>query len=154
MVQNNIADREIIITRIINAPQALVFHVWTDPKHIDKWWGPKGFTNTTYEIDIRPGGVWRYMMHGPDGVDYPNRMIFKEVTRPERLVYDHDSDIDNDPEKFEATVTFEKQGDKTKLTLRTVFSTAEKRKMVIEKYHAIEGGNQTIVKGDNQTSDQ
>jgi len=149
MTQNNAAasstaDREIVITRMINAPQALVFEVWTDPAHLDEWWGPKGFANTTHSVDIRTGGEWIYTMHGPDGTDYPNRMRFKEVTAPHRLAYIHDEGRDNDENAFEATVTFEAVGDKTKLTLHTIFPTAAQRKLVVEKFGAIEGGNQTI----------
>ena len=58
---------------------------WTDPEHVAKWWGPTGFTNTIYEMDVRPGGVWRFVMHGPDGIDYQNKIVYIEVVKPERL---------------------------------------------------------------------
>lgn len=77
------ADREIVISRLIHAPRELVFKVWTDPKHVAHWWGPNGFTNTIHEMDVRPGGVWRFIMHGPDGVDYPNKIVYKEVVKPQ-----------------------------------------------------------------------
>ncbi len=149
MVQNNAAasstaDREIVITRMINAPQALVFEAWTDPAHLDEWWGPTGFRNTTHSVDIRTGGEWIYTMHGPDGTDYPNRMRFTEVTAPHRLAYIHDAGVDGAEEAFQATVTFEAVGNKTKLTLHSIFSSAVWRNMVVEKFGAIEGGNQTI----------
>src|SRR2546430_11151240 len=80
------SDREILLTRVFDAPRELVFKVWTDPEHVGRWWGPRGFTNTIHEMDVRPGGVWRFTMHGPDGVDYLNRIVFIEVARPERLV--------------------------------------------------------------------
>lgn len=73
--------------------------MWTDPKHI-AWWGPNGFTNTIHEMNVKPGGVWRFIMHGPDGTDYPNKILFIEVVKPERLVYTHGSDEDNDPNQF------------------------------------------------------
>src|SRR4051794_34340238 len=66
-------DREIVATRIFEAPRELVFTMWTDREHVAKWWGPRGFTNTIHEMDVRPGGTWRFVMHGPDGTDYPNR---------------------------------------------------------------------------------
>lgn len=138
------ADREMIISRLLNAPRELVFRVWTDPKHIDKWWGPNGFTNTFQEMNVKPGGVTRFIMHGPNGVDYPNRIIYKEVIKPEKIVYVHDSDIDNDPSRFETTVTFESQGNKTLITLRAVFVTAEEYQKVVKEYGAIEGANQTL----------
>jgi uncharacterized protein YndB with AHSA1/START domain len=80
--------------------------MWTDPNHVAQWWGPKGFTNTIHEMDVRPGGVWRFVMHGPDGVDYQNKIVFIEVVKPERLVYDHVSGP-----KFHVTVTFTEQAD-------------------------------------------
>jgi uncharacterized protein YndB with AHSA1/START domain len=138
------ADREIVITRLLNAPRELVFQAWTDPEHVDKWWGPTGFTNETYEMDVRPGGVWRYMMHGPDGVDYPSKNVFVEVVRPERLVYDHGWDREGAGPDFRATATFEEEGGKTRLTMRMVFPTAAARDYVVREVKAIEGGNQTV----------
>jgi uncharacterized protein YndB with AHSA1/START domain len=78
-------DREIVTTRVFDAPREMVFDAWTDPKHIGQWWGPIGFTTTTHEMDVRPGGVWRFTMHGPDGRDYKNRIVYTEIVRPERL---------------------------------------------------------------------
>ena len=70
------ARREIITTRVLDAPRELVWKAWTDPKHVAEWWGPNGFTNTIHEMDVRPDGVWRFIMHGPDGVDYKNEIVF------------------------------------------------------------------------------
>jgi len=81
------AEREIVMTRVFDAPRELVFQAWTDPMHVAQWWGPEGFSTTIHEMDVRPGGVWRLTMHGPDGRDYKNKMVFLEVARPERLVY-------------------------------------------------------------------
>jgi uncharacterized protein YndB with AHSA1/START domain len=139
------ADREIVITRTFDVPRDLVFDAWTDPTHIGQWWGPRGFTTTTHEMDVRPGGVWRFTMHGPDGVDYPNRIVYIEVVRPERLVYDHGSDDPADPNQFHVTVTFAKQGDKTKLTMRSVFVSVEERDRAKE-FGAVEGGKQTLAR--------
>jgi uncharacterized protein YndB with AHSA1/START domain len=82
-------------------------------------------------------------MHGPDGTDYDNRIVFREVVRPERLVYDHGSDKDDDPYKFHVTVTFVDQGGRTELTMRSLFASAEQRDKKIE-FGAVEGGNQTL----------
>src|SRR3974377_1424041 len=81
--------RCIVGTRVFHAPRDLVFSAWTDPKHLAQWGGPNGFTTTTYSFDMRPGGVWRFVMHGPDGRDYQNRITFEEIVRPERIVYRH-----------------------------------------------------------------
>ncbi len=86
---SNWAARSIVVTRVFDAPRNLVFDAWTDSRHVGNWYGPRGFTLTTYEMDVRPGGVWRFTMHGPDGVDYPNKITYIEIVKPERLVYDH-----------------------------------------------------------------
>src|SRR4051794_37608696 len=110
---SNTPDREISATRIFDAPRDLVFQMWTDPQHIGNWWGPNGFTITLYEMDVRPGGVWRFVMHGPDGRDYQNKIVYVEVVKPERLVYDHVSGP-----LFRATVNFAEEGRKTRLNMQ------------------------------------
>jgi uncharacterized protein YndB with AHSA1/START domain len=108
-----------------------------------RWWGPRGFTNTAIEMSVKPGGLWRFVMHGPDGVDYPNRVRFIEVVPNERLVYDHGDDSDA-PAMFQVTVTFERVGTgQTKLTMRSLFPTAEAVEAV-KKFGAVEGGKQTL----------
>lgn len=142
----DVDQREIVITRLINAPRELVYAAWTDPQHVGQWWGPTGFTTTTTERDVRPGGLWRFTMHGPDGTDYPNEVRYLQVAQPERLVYMH-GDGNSGPHAhiFHVTVSFEAtEGNKTQLTLRSVFPTAAARKRVVEEFHAIEGGNQTL----------
>jgi len=137
----NTAEREIVTTRVFDAPRELVFKAWTDPKHVAQWWGPKGFTTTIHEMDVRPGGVWRFIMHGPDGTDYNNSIVFDEIVKPERLVYTHGSD--DEPEQFRVTVTFAEHGGKTKLTMRALFPSAAECDKV-KKFGAVEGGNQTL----------
>ena len=136
------ADREIVGERLLDAPRELVWAAWTDPKHVAQWFGPNGFTNTIHEMDVRPGGVWRFMMHGPDGTDYPNKVSFIEVERPARLVYLHGDD--KQPDQFHVTVTFEEVGGKTKLTMRSLFKSKADRDFVVEKVGAIDGMNQTL----------
>jgi uncharacterized protein YndB with AHSA1/START domain len=139
------SDREIILSRVFDAPRELVWDAWTDPKKIVRWWGPNGFTTTIEVMDVRPGGEWRHVMHGPDGTDYPNELVFLEVVKPDRIVYSNHWSKKGDPgAQFEVTWTFEAQGNKTKLTLHMVFPTAEVRKQVVEVYKAIEGGQQTL----------
>jgi uncharacterized protein YndB with AHSA1/START domain len=93
---------------------------------------------------VKPGGVWRFIMHGPDGRDYKNKIIFIEVVKPQRLIYKHAGEEDTEPVRFQVTITFEAQGDKTKLTMRSLFDTAADRDDVVAKYGAIEGANQTL----------
>jgi uncharacterized protein YndB with AHSA1/START domain len=133
------ADREIRVTRVLNAPRDLVFKTWVDPQHLANWWGPQGFTITTYEINVVPGGVWRFVMHGPDGVDYQNKIVFVEIVQPERLIYDHVSGP-----LFRMTVTFEEQGDKTLLTAQMRFESSALRNKVVREFGAEEGLHQTL----------
>ncbi len=82
-------DRQIRIIRTVNAPVELVWEVWTKPEHIVHWWGPKGFTSTIQVMDFQVAGEWRLTMHGPDGTNYPNRSIFKEIISLEKIVFEH-----------------------------------------------------------------
>jgi uncharacterized protein YndB with AHSA1/START domain len=133
----NTADREIVTTRVLNAPRELVFKAWTDPDQLVHWWGPKGFTNTFHEFDMRPGGIWRFVMHGPDGVDYQNKSVFVEVVNPERIVFDHVSGP-----RFQVVVTFAEQAGKTTLTFRMRFESAAECDKV--KSFAVEGNEQNL----------
>jgi uncharacterized protein YndB with AHSA1/START domain len=136
------ADREIVITRLIAAPPARVFDAWTNPEQVVQWWGPRGFTTTTHRMEVKPGGVWRFVMHGPDGRDYQNKITYIEVVRPERLVYKHGGD--EEPVSFQTTVTFVPQGRKTLITMRAVFPTSAERDRVVKEFGAVEGGKQTL----------
>ena len=138
------ADREIVGTRVFNAPRDLVFQMWIDPEHLKNWWGPDGFSLTIHEIDVRPGGHWRFIMHGPDGADYKNHIVYIEIVRPERIVYKHEPEKGPDPVNFVTTVTFVEENGKTRLTMRAVFPSAAARKFVVTKYGAIEGMHQHL----------
>lgn len=138
-VLNRPSDRELVFTRIFNAPPELVFEAWTDPRHLVHWWGPRGFNTTSLDMDFRPGGKWRLIMHGPDGTDYNNVCTYREIDKPRRIVYDH-----GDPPFFQSTITFEPVGKQTKLTMHQRFNSASVLQEIIEKYHADEGGKQTL----------
>lgn len=131
--------RTISGTRLFDAPRELVFRMWTDREHIANWFGPRGFTITTQEMDVRPGGRWRFIMHGPDGTDYPNEIVYREVDPPSRLVYRH-----GPGPLFDVTVTFEEENGKTRLTMRSVFESAEVRDKVAEERGAVEGLHETL----------
>jgi uncharacterized protein YndB with AHSA1/START domain len=138
-----VGDREIAAVRVFDASRDLVWKVWTEPEHIAKWWGPKGFTTTTYSMDVRPGGVWRFVMHGPDR-DYQNKITYLEVVKPERLVYKHGGEKEVEPVNFQVTVIFAEQRAKTRVDMRMVFPSARARDYVIETYGAVEGLTQTL----------
>jgi uncharacterized protein YndB with AHSA1/START domain len=146
--QTATADREILLSRVIDAPRERVFRALTDPKQVVQWWGPNGFTTTTREMSVRPGGVWRFVMHGPDGRNYENRIRYLEVTEPERIVYQHDGGEDVEPVRFTTIVTFEEHNGKTKITWQAVFESAAQRDWVIEEYGALEGGKQNLARLD------
>lgn len=119
------ADREFIHSRLIDAPQARVFQAFSDPAHLAHWWGPNGFTSTFEVFEFRPGGVWRFVMHGPDGTDYPNESVFLAIAAPERVVFEHFSG-----HHFIMTITFTPQGKQTLVGWRQVFDTAEHRQRI------------------------
>jgi uncharacterized protein YndB with AHSA1/START domain len=137
-----VGDRELVISRLLDAPQELVFDAWSDPRHITHWWGPQGFSTTTYAMDFRAGGEWRFCMHGPDGRDYENRITYLEVVRPERLSYQHGGG--GEPVDFQVQVTFEPVQNRTRLTMRMIFATAAARTHVIDTYGADKGLTETI----------
>jgi uncharacterized protein YndB with AHSA1/START domain len=131
--------RSILGVREFDAPRELVFSAWTSPEHLAQWWGPAGFSTTTMSFDMRPGGFWRFVMHGPDGRDYQNRVTFEEVVRPERIVYRHGGGEDVEPVQFKQTVIFEDLGSRTRITWRSDFPSAAERTRVIKEYGADKG---------------
>jgi uncharacterized protein YndB with AHSA1/START domain len=140
-VKNDTADRELRLNRVLNAPIELVWEVWTKPEHIANWWGPDGFTNTISKMDMRQGGEWVFVMHGPDGTDYKNKSVFREVVKHKRIVYEHMSSP-----KFVATIEFEKQGEKTLLNWHMLFESREQFLQVVKTFKADEGLKQNIEK--------
>lgn len=138
---------EIVMSRVFAAPRELVWQAWTDPRHVGNWWGPNGFTTTTHSMDFRPGGLWRYTMHGPDGRDYPNRIEYLEINPPSRLRYKHSGEPGSEPVRFHTDVSFEPAGaggGHTRVTMRSVFPSASERDFVIRTYNAVEGGKQHL----------
>src|SRR6266542_4442308 len=119
------ADREIVLSRDIDAPWELVFEAFTQVRHLSQWWWPDGFTTTTRAFEFRAGGVWDFVMHAPDGTDYQEWITWTELVPPERIALLHGESRD-DPNAFESTLTF------------------QLRDEAVERYHAIEGGEQTL----------
>jgi len=124
------ADRELTVSRMIDAPRLLVFKAWTDPEQIARWWGPKGFTTVEYQMDVRPGGAYWFVMRSPEGTDHRKRGVYREIVAPERIVFTfawEDADGRRGPELL-VTVTLEDLGSRTRLTLRQgVFDTVDWR---------------------------
>lgn len=137
-------EREIVLSRVFNAPRALVFKAWTEKEHLTEWFCPKGFTTTTHAIDVRVGGRWRFDMLGPDGKLWPNLIVFREIRFPDRLVFDHGADKEDDPTGFHVTITFDEQSDgKTVVTMRQLHPTKQQRDAGVA-FGAVEIGYTTI----------
>jgi uncharacterized protein YndB with AHSA1/START domain len=136
-VMADTAGRELVASRVLDAPRNLVFEAFTQPKHLAQWWGPKGFTNTFHEFDLRPGGIWRFTMRGPNGAGYENVHVFLGIVRPGRFAMQHIS-----PPRFELTVTLIEEGGKAQLTWHMFFDTAEECEKV--KSYALESIEQTF----------
>ncbi|MEV6868428.1 SRPBCC family protein [Streptosporangium subroseum] len=141
--QSATADREIVISRVISAPRELVFEAFTEVRHLSRWWGPEGFTTTTRAFEFRVGGEWDFVMHGPDGTDYQEWITWTEIVPPEGIALLH-GEYRGDPNAFESVLAFAPDGAATRIEMRTVFPTKELRDEAVEKYHAIEGGQQTL----------
>ncbi|MEP7001237.1 MAG: SRPBCC domain-containing protein [bacterium] len=138
------SDREVVFSRLLDAPRELVWSMWSDVSHLHHWWGPTGFTTTTHEFAFVPDGTWRSIMHGPDGTDYPTRVVFREIVAPERLVYENSWDLPDAPVDFKVVVSLVAVGGKTNLSLHMTFRDAHGFKRAVERYGVLEGGVQTL----------
>lgn len=143
-VESYVNGREIVQVREFQATRELIWKAWTEPQHVAQWWGPDGFTTTIHEMDVRPGGTWRFIMHGW-GQDFENKIDFDEVVPFERLAYRHG---DWEKEHFKVEVRFEDLGAATRVTLRTMFPSEEAVEFVVKNRNALEGGRQTLARLD------
>lgn len=134
-------SKDIRLTRVYDAPVSAVWDAWTDPDQVAQWWGPRGFTLTSHSKDLRAGGTWRYTMHGPDGVDYPNVTQYLEVEPQRRLVYDHGGS-DDTPPLFRVTVTFAESNGRTTMDMVSTLPTPE-RATEMARFIKKAGGNAT-----------
>ncbi|MGZ3866340.1 MAG: SRPBCC domain-containing protein [Bacteroidia bacterium] len=137
----SIQDRQIRIERLLNAPVELVWEVWTDARHIKSWWGPVGFTNTIDKMEVKEGGVWELIMHGPDGTDYKNKHVFSKVEKHKRILMEHVTGP-----KFSLEVNFTPQGNKTLMVWINTFESAEQLQEVIKVFKADVGLKQNVEK--------
>ena len=138
-------DRELLFTRVYDAPRELVYEAWTKPEQVDRWWGPSGFATFVYQMEVKPGGVWKLVMRAPDGKAFNNRMVFEEVVKNEKLIYRHEPEDGSEEVNFEVTVTFASRGTvQTEVTMRMLFPSAAERERVENTYQTIEGAAQTM----------
>lgn len=137
-MKSNTEDSEIKAIVVLNAPVDIVWKAWTEPEHIIHWWGPAGFTTTVHEMDIREKGEWKLTLHGPDGKNYPNRSIFKEILPLEKIVFEHFNP------HFITTALFERIGEATQLAWVLLFDSAEMRDIVANAHNAEKGQRENI----------
>jgi uncharacterized protein YndB with AHSA1/START domain len=137
-------DREIVIERLVAAPARTIWRLWSEPGLTEPWWGPKGFTTTTHAREFRVGGEWRFTMHGPDGRDYGNRILYDEIDEPHRIAYRHRGEGDYESVKFSTVVTFKPVAGCTLVTLHMTFASPAVRDAVVRENGAVEGGRQTL----------
>lgn len=140
-------ERTIVSTRVFAAPRKMVYEAWADPKQVVEWWGPSGFTTTVLEMDLRPGGKWRIVMHGPDGTNYPNEMTFTDVVPMERVELDLVGGKEGaEPVRIHKTITWTDEAGGTRLTLKNEFGSRELRDENVRIYKSVEGGQQLFVR--------
>lgn len=150
MVQSNIphqddaADREVEVSRTFDASADTLWEAWTNPERVVLWWGPRGFTTTNHEMDVRPGGIWAHTMHGPDGTDYPSRAVFREVIPRERISYVLTGGSENERIECEVIWTFVPDGRGTRLTMRMRFPSVEARDRAAKALGVREAGVETL----------
>ncbi|MES2798224.1 MAG: SRPBCC family protein [Bacteroidota bacterium] len=131
-------EREIRTVRTFEAPIELMWEVWTNPDQIANWWGPNGFTNTIHKMDFQEGGEWKLTMQGPDGTNYPNRSIFKEIIPLKKIVFEHFNP------HFITTVLFEAKDQETQIDWTMLFDTVEMHEIVVKAHKADEGQKQNL----------
>lgn len=144
MSTENTADREIIVSRLLNAPIASVWEAWTNPDHIKQWWGPNGFTNTITKMEVVPNGLWNLVMHGPDGTDYDNESVFTEVIWHKKIAYHHISG-----HEFIASIQFEERGNQTYIHWQMLFESKKELMRIMKLYDISEGLKQNTDRLEN-----
>ncbi|BDA80280.1 ATPase [Leptospira kobayashii] len=149
MIKNSdetiIQDNKVIYNRYFDVPIDLVFEVWSSHEHLSQWWGPDGFTLTTKSMDFSNGGIWDFIMHGPDGHDYKNKIQFIDIKRPHHIYYKHIGDGEGTEDvDFQSKIIFKEAGEGTNLTMEQIFPSKEELERVNKKYGAIEGGKQHL----------
>jgi len=131
-------NRSMQIKGTFKANMQLLWDVWTKPEHLKNWWGPKGFSATIHKMDLQADGEWKLTLHGPDGKDYANRSIFKEIIPLEKIVFEHFNP------HFFTTVLFETQDEETQINWTMLFDTPEMRETIVKVHKAEEGQKENM----------
>lgn len=143
----HLESRELRISRTFSVPVDLMWKVWTSPEHILHWWGPNGFTTTIHKMDLKEGGEWKLTLHGPDGTNYPNRSIYKEIDPHKKIVFEHFNP------HFIASIIFEAKRKETRIDWSMLFDTNEMRETVVKVHKADEGQKQNLERLENYLSE-
>lgn len=145
-VTTRISDQTVSFEKTFDSPRELVFEVWTSPEHLAEWWGPDGFTLTTQSMDFSNGGFWNFIMHGPDGMDFENKIQFIEIDPPNSITYKQQGGGETEDIQFQTKVLFTEVENGTNVTIEMKFPTKEALERVAREYGAIEGGEQHITR--------
>ena len=140
----DLAGRSIVVSRIFDVPREKVFQAWTNLDSLERWWGPEGFSTSTQKFEFKPGGSWHHILHGPDGRDHENKIVYLEIKDPERIEYKNSGGNAEEQINFHTTVTFREKEGRTKVALHLVFVTEEECASNKEDFGAVEGGRQTL----------
>jgi uncharacterized protein YndB with AHSA1/START domain len=144
-VETIIQGNTVIYKRYFDVPVQLAFETWSSQEHLEQWWGPDGFTVTTKSMNFSNGGIWDFVMHGPDGKDYQNRIQFTEIKKPHFIYYKHLGHGEGVQDVvFESRIIFEEAGEGTNLAMEQIFPSKEELERIGHKYGAIEGGKQHL----------
>jgi len=134
----------LITTKVTDATPEQIWDAWNDPEKVAKWWGPAGFKSTVEELDVREGGKFKVVMHGPDGVDYPNVYVFDKVDKPYQLIYTNEGSKQFGLEPFQSVIDLESINGKTKVTLKMLFPSEEEKQKHVQQFRAVEGSRELL----------
>lgn len=144
-------SRTLVTTREINAPVTRVWDAWRDPEKIAKWWGPAGFHSTVRELDLREGGRFDVVMHGPDGTDYPNLYLFDRVDEGKLLIYTNVGSEQFGLAAFQSVFVTESTGDRTRVTLTARFASEQDKRKHVEEFQAVRGSEELLQRLEEQS---
>ena len=136
--------------REVDAPLDRVWDAWVDPQKMARWWGPAGFHSDVRELDVRAGGRFDVVMHGPDGTDFANVYVFDRVDPKRQLVYTHLGSVEFGLAPFQSVVDLESVGDRTRVVLKARFGSADDMRRHVEDFHAEEGARQLLERLEEQ----
>jgi len=144
-VETNVQGNKVTYKRYFDVPVGLAFEAWSSQEHLEQWWGPDGFSVTTKSMDFSNGGFWEFVMHGPDGQDFKNKIQFVEIKKPHHIYYKHLGSGEGIQDvEFQSRITFDEAGAGTNLTMEQILPSKDELERLTKKYGVIEGGKQHL----------